>query len=67
MVLHSLNDLGAAFGIPAKKRRENNKPFYCRKCGGVMRHIPNTNVFLCENEMEDGAICNHRVLTGHAF
>ena len=64
-VFHSFADLGAAFGVSQKDHK--TKDFHCRKCGGVMRHIPETNVFLCENESEDGVVCGHRVLTLRAF
>ena len=68
-VFNNFSDLGAAFGIHAKSRKD--KPFTCRKCGGVMRHIPGTNVYLCEEEIdymgENGEprkkVCGNRVLT----
>lgn len=61
---NSFVDLGRVFGVSPKERK--NKDFHCRKCGGVMRHIPGTNVFVCENE-KDGITCGHRVLTAKAF
>ena len=67
MVLHSLNELGIAFGLKQKKRRDGSKPVYCRECGGIMKHVPGTNVFLCENEKEDGSVCGRRFLAKYAF
>ena len=66
---NNFSDLARAFGVQKKVRRE--KPFYCRKCGGVMQHISGTNVYLCENKIdfmgEDGKpqsrVCGNRVLT----
>lgn len=43
--LHSFEELGAAFGIKPKARRE--KEFRCKVCGGKMKHI--NNVLICEN------------------
>lgn len=60
-VFNNLVDLGKAFGVSPRKRTE--KPFICRKCGKVMTHIPNTNVYLCENADEDGRVCGNRVFT----
>lgn len=54
-------DFGKAFGVSPRKRTE--KPFTCRKCGKVMTHIPNTNVYLCENADKDGKVCGNRVFT----
>lgn len=61
---NSFGDLGRVFGVSQKPKKD--KDFHCRKCGGVMRHIPGTNIFLCENE-KDGVFCGHRVLTAKAF
>lgn len=47
---YSFEELGAAFGVRKKARKEN--PVTCRKCGGAMRHIPGTNVYLCENTIK---------------
>ena len=70
-VFNNLSDLGKAFGIHQKQRKE--KPFFCRKCGEVMRHIPGTNVYLCDHVFEEkdpnGEVklraCGNRVLTKH--
>jgi len=64
-IMHTFLELGKAYGLTPKKSRE--KDFHCRKCGGVMRHIPQTNVFLCENKNEEGGVCGHRVFTAKAF
>lgn len=65
-VFKSFIDYAASRGIHPKQRKE--KPFICRKCGGEMRHIPNTNVFLCEC-IPEGAEnpCGNRVFTKFAF
>jgi len=64
MVFKTFEDLGKAFGV--SKRQRKSKPFICKKCGGEMYHVPETNIFLCENE-KDGKACGHRVLTSRAF
>lgn len=62
----TFEELGKAFGLA--KRTRKPRPFYCKKCGGEMTHFPETNVFLCENEVgDDGKVCGHRVLTSRAF
>lgn len=60
-VFNSFIELGAAFGVQPKHRKQ--KPFVCRKCGGVMRNIPGTNVMLCENKTSEGKDCGNRVFT----
>lgn len=62
----TFEELGKAFGI--SKRQRKQKPFICKKCGGEMYHVPQTNIFLCENKIGDeGKVCGHRVLTQRAF
>lgn len=62
MTYNNFIDFAAAeFGIKPKKRKE--KPFYCRKCGSEMIHVPGTNVFLCEHKTSDGVLCGNRVFT----
>ena len=60
MVFTSFADLGKVFGVNPRKRKD--KPFYCRKCGAEMKHIPDTNVYLCEGKTSDGVACGNRVL-----
>lgn len=60
----TFEELGKAFGISKRPRKQ--KPFICKKCGGEMYHVPQTNIFLCENE-KDGKVCGHRVFTARAF
>ena len=68
-VFNNFSDLGKAFGVYQKPRKE--KPFVCRKCGGVMQHVPGTNVYLCNNMIDfmdvDGKPktkeCGNRVFT----
>lgn len=68
---NSFEELGKAFGIKKKARKEST--MVCRKCGGIMRHVEGTNVYLCENPLkdkngkvikEDGKVktCGNRVL-----
>lgn len=59
--LHNFIELGKVFGLSPRKRKE--KPFVCRKCGEVMKHISGTNVFLCEGKLPDGKECGNRVFT----
>ena len=65
MQVSTFNDLGKVFWVSPHRRKE--KPFYCRKCGGEMLHIPGTNVLLCENIKGDGTQCDNRVLSSRAF
>lgn len=47
----SFSDLGAVLGVkpaPAKKP----KAIKCKKCGGEMTQAGNSNVFVCNNEIE---------------
>lgn len=73
-VFKSFIDYAASRGIYPKQRKE--KPFVCRKCGGEMRHIPGTNVYLCENNIEHvmpetgekfTVPCGNRVFTKYAI
>lgn len=62
-VFGSLADFGAAFGIkPEAPEAAHGKS--CRKCGGQMRYIPGSNVWVCGNPLKDGkGICNNRIIT----
>ena len=60
-VFSTFTEIGKAFGVSPRKRKE--RPFICRKCGEVMKHIPGTNVFLCEGKLPDGKDCGNRVFT----
>ena len=51
-VLNSLADLGNACGVSTHKKAEV-KPRKCFVCGGEMRNIPDTNVFLCTGTKKD--------------
>lgn len=46
----NFEELGAAFGV--KKKAHKETPMTCRKCGGAMKHIAGTNVYLCENTVK---------------
>ena len=60
-VFNTFAELGKAFGVFPRKRAE--KPFVCRRCGKVMTHVPQTNVYICENADKEGKICGNRVFT----
>jgi len=64
-VFHSFKDFAASRGLRPKAFKE--RPFVCRKCGKEMRHIPNTNVVICENVNDKGEVCGNRVLLKNAF
>lgn len=59
-VLHSFSELGEAMGVKTKKKSvpATRK---CRKCGGIMRNIENTNVFVCDCRYQNGTLCNNTV------
>jgi hypothetical protein len=68
--LYSLSDLGPALGFKPSDR-PTPKSMKCRKCGTVMRNIPNTNVWVCDGMVEqekDGVkkqvACGNRAITG---
>ena len=65
MTFNNFEDLAQAFGVSKKPRKE--KPFYCRKCGEVMRHVHGTNVYLCTGHLPDGTECGNRVFTKHSI
>lgn len=35
-----------------KKTAQKKKFLKCRVCGGTMIYVPNSNIFICENEVE---------------
>lgn len=64
-----LSDLGSALGFKPSEQH-TPKSMKCRKCGTVMRNIPNTNVWVCDGMVEqekDGVKktvpCNNRAVT----
>lgn len=68
-VFTSFNDLGSALGF-SPSDPPTPKVMKCRKCGTVMRNIPNTNVWICDGVVEqekDGAkervVCGNRAIT----
>ena len=60
MVLHSFAELGKAFGIKQKPRREN--VYTCRKCGCQMNRVGNTNVYFCPGKNSEGNPCMNRLI-----
>lgn len=68
----SLSDLGNALGFKPSEQ-PTPRSMKCWKCGTVMRHIPETNVWLCDGMVEqekDGVKkmvpCGNRALTSTA-
>lgn len=61
MVFHSFQELGAAFGVPQKKPRKE-RTYYCRNCGGALRHVGNSNVYLCDGVTKENKPCNGRYI-----
>ena len=58
----TFEELGAALGISKPERRVSNT-MTCRKCGGTMVRVSDSNVFLCEGIKEDGEPCRNRAFT----
>lgn len=65
--LNSLSCLSKAFNIP-EKQPKYPKSRKCFRCGGNMRHIEGTNVFVCTGttKNKDGKEkqCMNRLLVG---
>lgn len=57
-VLHSLRELGPAFGVKGKKVKVE-APRKCPECGGRVNRIGNSNVWLC-----DGSTLEEKELKG---
>lgn len=62
VTVNSLASLGSAWNAThgAKNQvrdmqREDERPRKCRKCGGEMKRIPNTNVWACQGMIEEDA------------
>lgn len=58
-VAHSLAGLGEAWNATHGAKNQvrladeaNEKPRKCRKCGGEMTRLPNTNVWVCGGTVE---------------
>ena len=66
-VYNSFSDLAEVFGIAPVAKKKKAKPFFCRKCGHPMIHVPSTNVYMCEHIDKDGKECGHLVFTARAF
>ena len=56
----SFKDMGISLGVKEKKAREL-PPRKCFKCGGEMKQIEGTNVFVCTGKFKNGKACNNRV------
>ena len=52
MTTNSFKQLAEKMGIKTKNKTFV-KPKRCFKCGSDMRHIEGTNVFVCDNTIED--------------
>lgn len=66
--LNSLSELGVAWGLAPRQHKEP-KPRKCFRCGGEMRHIEGTNVFVCTGTKKDKdgkeKQCMNRLLAGN--
>lgn len=85
-IIKSFEELGKIFHIKPKDKKNNNKKGNgkasgkknqqaerkCNKCGAVLRHIPDTNVWVCDGKRkvtdpdtkEQVLVdCNHKVLS----
>lgn len=65
--VNSFEELAKAFGFaPAKPKAP--KPRKCFRCGGDMRHIEGTNVFVCTGTKKDKdgkeKQCPNRLIVG---
>lgn len=61
---------GAPASNTQKKTKQKEKFAKCKECGGQMTYIPNTNVLVCENEVEntritDGVKTTHKCRCGN--
>lgn len=68
-IFSSLSCLGDALGIKPTEQ-PTPKSMKCRKCGAVMRNISGTNVWVCDNMVEQGegdakktVPCGNRAMT----
>lgn len=59
MVLNSFAELGTAFGIRQKPRKE--RVYNCRKCGCQMNRVCD-NVYLCPGKTKEGNPCENRLI-----
>lgn len=50
--VHSLSEIGTLMGYKPKQRKQKEKFVKCRACGGKMRNIEGTNVWICDNPVE---------------
>lgn len=46
-IYHSFKEFAAAQGIKVKEIKEPTRK--CPKCGDPMRHVGNTNVYMCDH------------------
>lgn len=65
--LNSFADLGKVWGLAPKQKGES-KSRKCFRCGGEMRHIDGSNVFVCTGTTKgkDGKEkqCTNRLIVG---
>lgn len=47
-IFHSFKEFAAAHGI-TQKRAKSEPARKCPKCGSVMRHVEDTNVYMCDH------------------
>lgn len=61
----TFGEAARALGIKVKEPAvKSEKPKKCRKCGGDLRHIAGTNIYVCDNSitredtLPDGTACD---------
>lgn len=56
---NSFSDMASYLGVKPKKRETKEKSYKCPRCGSILEHIGNSNVFLCTKQVpkknKDGA------------
>lgn len=62
MTFNSLEAMGNALGFKSAPALEPPKKT-CTVCKSVMRHIPETNVWVCDGTKSDGKPCTRRIMS----
>lgn len=61
-VFHSLYAFGCAMGAKRKQNDDRSPTRKCFRCGGDMRWIEETNVFVCDGETKDKKPCGNMLI-----
>lgn len=51
-VVNNFDDMAKLLGIKPVKKKKKEKVVKCRVCGSVMERVPNTNILICNGEIE---------------